>query len=58
MASAAAGRGVACINFYAPFAEGGRVSLYHTGDDHWNDDGQALGARITADFVVERGLLK
>jgi lysophospholipase L1-like esterase len=47
------------VDLFAPFRDAGACQLYFRGgNDHWNDAGQALAARILADYILERGLLE
>ncbi len=42
-----------CINLFDHFADNDPETLYfQEDDDHWNDAGQALAARITADYIA------
>lgn len=50
--------GIPCLNLFGPFRAAGPDALYlHGGDNHWNDAGQALAARMAADFILERLIL-
>jgi lysophospholipase L1-like esterase len=49
--------GVPLVNLFAAFAER-PDALYHSRDGHWNEDGQALAARLTAARVAEEGWLR
>jgi hypothetical protein len=42
------------VNLYETFATNMPSQLYFIGDDHWNDEGQALAARTVADFINNR----
>jgi len=45
------------VNLYPVFANNNPDSLYFRGDnDHWNDAGQKLAARVTADFIYNHVL--
>ena len=45
------------LDLFAPFQERA-AALYHARDAHWNDEGQALAARLTADRIAEAGWLR
>jgi hypothetical protein len=58
MASAARIHDLPCLEFFDQFAATeDPAKLYYRNDNHWNAAGQALGARLTADFLLEQGLL-
>jgi hypothetical protein len=45
------------VSLYDPFRAADANTLYfHGGDDHWNAAGQAMAARIMADYLIARGL--
>ncbi|RIL06863.1 MAG: hypothetical protein DCC71_05190 [Proteobacteria bacterium] len=47
------------LDLFAPFRAHGADALYFDGlDDHWNDAGQALAARLAAEAIVADGLLR
>jgi hypothetical protein len=49
---------IPCVGLYEPFRRHGAEACYWRGwDNHWNDVGQDLAARLTAELVTERGLL-
>jgi hypothetical protein len=46
------------LDLFGPFSEHGADDLYFAGlDDHWNDAGQELAAKLASDEIVARGLL-
>ncbi len=46
------------VNLFATFAATDANALYfHGGDDHWNEAGQALAARVMAEYVLRQRLL-
>lgn len=52
------GHDIVYVNLYPPFAAEDAGTLYlGGGDDHWNEAGQALAARIVADRIVGDGML-
>lgn len=53
----AASAGIACLNLDAAFRPRA-AALYHARDGHWNDEGQALAAELTAQRIVVAGLLR
>lgn len=58
-ANAADSLGIPCVNLFDTFAAKDPESLYLLApDNHWNDAGQALAARVVRDAMVQRGLLK
>ncbi len=44
-------RGVTCLNLFDSFRQNGAAGLYHPFDEHWNERGQQLAARLTADLL-------
>jgi lysophospholipase L1-like esterase len=55
VADMAARQGIPCVNLFAPFRAARPESLYlRGGDNHWTPAGQALAARLMADFILER----
>lgn len=54
----AARRGIPCVDLFTPFREEGPKAVYFRGfDDHWNDHGQDLAAKIVAGFLSDSGVL-
>ncbi len=54
----AARRGIPTVDLYSAFAAHGSESIYFRGfDDHWNDAGQDLAARVVAEQLRAHGLL-
>jgi hypothetical protein len=50
--------GVPCVDLFAPFRGPGAEDLFLRGhDDHWNDAGQALAARVVAGVIEAGGWL-
>ncbi len=49
--------GIPLLNLFGPFQERADA-LYHARDGHWNEDGQALAARVTAARIVESEWLR
>ena len=44
--------GISCLNLFPVFAENEPETLFFRGtDNHWNDAGQDLAARATAEYV-------
>ena len=54
---AARAEGVPMLNLFGAFQERADV-LYHARDGHWNPEGQALAARLTAARVAQEGWLR
>jgi len=51
--------GLAYVNLFPSYREHGASELYlRHGNDHWNDAGQDLAARLTAREAVDAGLLR
>lgn len=49
--------GIAHVNLYEPFRAAGADGLYFGGDNlHWNEQGQALAARLVAEVLRARAL--
>ena len=51
LATIARQRGVTCLNLFDSFRQNGAAGLYHPFDEHWNERGQQLAARLTADLL-------
>ncbi len=52
-------RHIPFVDLYGPFAKEGTERVYFKGlDDHWSDFGQDLAARVVADALAERRLLR
>jgi lysophospholipase L1-like esterase len=49
--------GIPILDLFGPF-QGRAAELYHTRDGHWNEAGQALAARLTAERIAETGWLR
>lgn len=46
------------VSLFDAFAAGDPNALYfHGGDDHWSPAGQALAARLVADYILKEGLI-
>ena len=57
LAGIAERRGIPHVNLFEPFRERGASVYLRGADDHWNDEGQALAARIVGAYLSEAGLL-
>jgi lysophospholipase L1-like esterase len=51
-------QGVTYLNLFEPFRRAGAAGLYHAFDEHWNGRGQQLAARLSADLILQAGLLR
>ena len=51
-------RHISRVNLFEPFYERGAALYLRGADDHWNDEGQALAAKIVADYLAGSGLLE
>jgi len=59
LAERSAAHGVPCVDLFGPFRRHGPEKLYLGGvDNHWNDAGQALAARLVAQAIRELDLLR
>jgi hypothetical protein len=58
LADDAARLSVPCVDLFDAFRAAGAEDLYFRGDDHWNDAGQALAARLTAERIAAEGFLR
>jgi hypothetical protein len=59
LAGIAVGLGVPCVDLFDPFRRHDPEKLYFGGcDNHWNDAGQALAARLVAERIRELDLLR
>jgi hypothetical protein len=46
---------LACINLFPTFQKNNSASLFFKGsNNHWNDEGQALAAKVTAIFLADK----
>jgi hypothetical protein len=55
----AARNGIPYLNLWYAFRSSDPDRLYfRSGDTHWNDGGQAEGARLLADLIERRQLLR
>ena len=57
--SLAARHGIRRLDLWTPFRARGACDLYYRGGDlHWNENGQALAARLLSDSLIAWGLAK
>ena len=50
---------IPALNLFGPFAAHGASRLYLKGvDDHWNEAGQDLAARLASEVVIAQGLIR
>lgn len=57
LARSAEAAGLPYVNLFDSYRDTGADKLYFVDDGHWNDEGQALAARLVAARVVETGWL-
>ncbi len=59
VSTAAARPGIPAVNLWKMFQAHRANTLYfHSGDQHWNDAGQALAAQAVADVVISQRLMR
>ena len=57
-AGAARRQGLPVVDLFVPFREAGADGLYYRhGNDHWNEEGQDLAARVVSEKVLAEGWL-